>query len=214
MPVSPFRARPMLSGLVIKARPPPPSRKSTIALIFGSIEPFAKWLPSSSARFASARLMRSIHRCPGFPKSRATFSTAVAIRKRSAFSSRAKREQAVLVDDGRDAAAFPIADIDDGDAASADRYHLNSLAKDRLDRIELDDLLGHGRRNDSAPSPSRVLAHGPSEVPMAAFGFFGAHEAAYGFRGRDEGRIGRIDQDLRDDRGHVLRDAPVVEFVL
>jgi hypothetical protein len=47
VPVSPFRARPMFSGFVIKACLPPFSRNQMIASILGAIEPLAKCVPSA-----------------------------------------------------------------------------------------------------------------------------------------------------------------------
>ena len=78
MPVWPSNAAGSASEQVIRASRPLFVTNWTHASILGSIEPGLKW-PSAMYRLASATVIESSACCPGVPKFRQTFSTAVEI---------------------------------------------------------------------------------------------------------------------------------------
>ena len=76
-----------------------------------------------------------------------------------------------------------------------------------------DDVDRPGRGDDLAPAPARILDHGPFFPAGQLLGPVAGVERADGLRGLEERRVVPVDDDLGDERGHVLVDGETAELV-
>ena len=108
----------------------------------------------------------------------------------------------VLVDDGFDALQLATFVADDGDAAPAGAHDDGATLEQESDQPGLHDPLRPRRADDAAP-PGPVRLDHPASLGSQPRRIIAGVHLAHELGGIGEGRVGRLDERLVDDGGHL-----------